>query len=55
MRTVVSAEAYGCVVGGEVAHNGHTLGLLRSDGFRPITPDGAAFLKQTGNPLHTSL
>jgi hypothetical protein len=51
-RTVLTSEEYGCVHGGSVVHDGRTLGLLRADGFRELTIEGSAFLKETRNPLH---
>lgn len=54
-RIVVEEKAYGCVHGGSVVHDGTTIGLLRADGFRPVTAAGAAFLKETGNPLHATI
>lgn len=49
---VVPEKTYGCVHGGDVVRGGNgQLGLLRHDGFRPVTPAGAAFLRTTGNPL----
>ncbi len=54
-RLVVREKEYGCVHGGEVVRAEGTLGLLREDGFRPVTAEGAAFLHASKNPLATSL
>ncbi|PIT91315.1 hypothetical protein COU17_00790 [Candidatus Kaiserbacteria bacterium CG10_big_fil_rev_8_21_14_0_10_49_17] len=49
---VVAREVYGCVKGfGDVLHNGSTLGQMRGKAFHPISPEGAAFLRESKNPL----
>ncbi len=50
-RTILTPDEYGCVHGGAIVQSRGTLGILRTDGFRPITVAGAAFLRETANPL----
>lgn len=51
-REVVSAEDYGCVKGfGAIVISDGVLGQMREADFHPVTPEGAAFLKQTNNDL----
>jgi len=53
--TIVSESAYQCIHGGDVVKSDDTVGLLRKDGFRPVTTQGKAFLKASGNPLAVHL
>lgn len=54
---VVPAAAYGCVRpdGGDVViaqgPDGATLGQMRRGSFHPVTPEGASFLRRSGNAL----
>jgi hypothetical protein len=54
--TIVNGDTYGCVRGhGDIVTMGGTLGQLRSTGFHPVTPDGARFLRKSGNALAVHL
>ncbi len=50
---LVSKEDYGCVRpdGGAVVLAGGVLGMMRAGSFHPVTQDGAAFLRESGNRL----
>lgn len=52
---IVDEATYGCVHGGKVVHDGGTIGLLRAEGFHPVTPEGSAFLRNSQNPLAVHL
>ena len=52
VTTVVPAAAYGCVKGfGDIRLVAGQLGQMRDGALHRVTKAGAAFLRQTGNPL----
>jgi hypothetical protein len=55
VRVIVPAEEYGCVRpdGGPIVKaSGGSIGMMRHGGrFHPVSPEGAVFLRKSGNPL----
>lgn len=53
MQIIASKEAYGCIRpdGGAIVIQDRTFGMIRGEHFHPVTEAGAAFLRESGNPL----
>lgn len=52
IEEIVSAEDYGCIQGhGALVRHGGQLGQMRDGRFHPVTPVGAAGLRERGSPL----
>ena len=56
-ETIVSAVDYGCVkgFGAIVTDTIGRLGQVRGASFHPVSSEGAAFLRASGNPLTAHL